>query len=245
MKARHRTRPTGFFCLIGFVSFLTATVAAAQTSVSDVGLVTKLSGDATYWNQGDTPKPAKVQALMKVRKGDHLKLSSAASLTLLYFASGRQETWSGPVTVTAGEQESKVSGGKQPAAQAEVKILPARAARQMKGLPVPPPGSGAGRSGIIQTMGPGGPAPLSNEDKRNIREAEKVYRDLKNAAAADDITPELYFFSVLAEYKQFPEMLQVVETMLAKRPGDVAVTDLKDWVRRQNSSPKHPLHGDK
>ena len=43
---------------------------------------------------------------MKVRRGDHLKLPGAASLTLLYFASGRQETWRGPVTLRAGDTES-------------------------------------------------------------------------------------------------------------------------------------------
>ena len=132
MKAKRRMKYTGFFCLAGFTSFLAATVAA-QTSLPDVGLITKLTGEATYWNKGDNQEPAKVQAFMKVRQGDHLKLPAAASLTLLYFASGRQETWKGPVTLMAGDQESKVLGGKQPAPQPEVKIFPAKATKQMVG----------------------------------------------------------------------------------------------------------------
>ena len=75
--------------------------------------------------------------------------------------------------------------------------------------------------------------PLSSEAQRKIKEAEKVYRDLKQAAAADDVTPELYFFSVLAEYKQYPEMAKMVDAMLQKRPGDAALKDLKAWVRSE------------
>jgi hypothetical protein len=248
MQAKLRATRTGFFCLVLFTSLLTASVAA-QTSLPDVGLITKLTGEATYWNKGDNQKPAQVRAFMKVRQGDHLKLPAAASLTLLYFASGRQETWQGPATLMAGDQESQVWGGKQPAPQPEVKILPSKATRQMMGLPLPLPCSGAGRSGFIQTMAPqcpaaeraGAPAPLSSGAQRKIQAAEKVYRDLQKAAAADDVTPELYFLGVLTEYKQFSEMPKVVETMLQKRPGDAALKDLKDWLRQQNSPPGRSL----
>jgi hypothetical protein len=238
MKAKHRMKNTSFFCLALFTFFLTATVAA-QTSLPDVGLITNLSGEATYWNKADTPKPTKVRAFMKVRQGDHLKLPAAASLTLLYFASGRQETWRGPATLMAGDQESKFLGGKQPAPQPEVKILPAKASKQMAGAPLPLYPASLSKSGVIQTRGPNyeqaakTAAPLSGEAQRKIKEAEKVYRDLKKSAVADDVTPELYFFSVLAGYKQFSGMAKMVDAMLEKRPGDAALKDLKAWVRSQ------------
>jgi hypothetical protein len=238
MKANRSIKHAGFFCLAGFIAFLSATVAA-QTSLPDVGLITKLTGEANYWNKGDTPKPARVRAFMKVRQGDHLKLPAAASLTLLYFASGRQETWQGPATLLAGDRESQVLGGKQPTPQPEVKIIPAKASKQMAGAPLPPPPASMNKSGVIQTMGPRcEPAaqtapPLSENAQRKIREARQVYQDLKKAAAADDVTPELYFLGVLAEYKQYPEMAKVVDTMLQKRPGDATLRDLKAWVRSQ------------
>lgn len=236
--AKSRKKYIGFFCLAVFTSFLVAPVAA-QTSLPDVGLITKLSGKATYWNNGENHKPAQVQAFMKVRRGDHLKLPAAASLTLLYFASGRQETWKGPATLMAGNQKSQVLGGKQPAPKPEVKIFPARATRQMAGAPLHLPPASINRSGVIQTMGarcetaPKTAAPLSIEAQRKIQEAEKVYRDLKRVAAADDVTPELYLFGVLAEYKQYPAMTKVVDTMLQKRPGDKALKDLKACVQSQ------------
>jgi hypothetical protein len=238
MKHNGRKRYTGILCLAVFASLLAAPVAA-QTSVPDVGLITKLAGEATYWNKSDNQEPAKVRAFMKVRQGDHLKLPVAASLTLLYFASGRQETWRGPVIFLAGEGESKAMGGQQPGPQPEVKILPTKASKQMAGTPLPLAPASIGKSGVIQTMGPKcepaakAPAPLSGAAQRKIKEAEKLYLDLKKSAAADDVTPELYFFSVLAEYRQFPEMAKMVDAMLAKRPGDAALKDLKACVRNQ------------
>jgi len=243
MKNKGKMIRTGFFCLTVFTSFLAATVTA-QTSFSDVGLITKLSGEATYWNKGENKEPAKVQAFMKVRRGDHLKLPGAASLTLLYFASGRQETWKGPATLMAGDTESAAVGDQKTPPQPEVKILPAKATRQMMGLPLPLSSSSIGKSGVIQTMGSKcetaakTAVPLSENTPRELREAEKVYRDLKKSAAADDITPELYFFSVLAEHKQFPEMAKMVDAMLQKRPGDAALKDLKAWVRSQAAATK-------
>jgi len=129
--------------------------------------------------------------------------------------------------------------GKQPAPQPEVKILPTKASKQMRGTPLPLAPAAMGKSGVIQTMGPKcepaakAAAPLSSAAQSKIKEAEKVYLDLKKGAAADDVTPELYFFSVLAEYQQFPEMTKMVDLMLAKRPGDAALKDLKACVRDQ------------
>jgi hypothetical protein len=238
MMAKSRMKYTGFFCLVVFIAFLTATVAA-QTSLPDVGLITKLSGEVVYWNKADNQKPAKVRAFMKVRLGDHLKLPAAATLTLLYFGSGRQETWRGPATLLAGNQESQVLGGKLPAPQPEVKIFPAKATQQMAGAPLRLSPASLSKSGVIQTMGPRcetapqAAAPLSSEAQRKIKEAEKVYLDLKKSATADDVTPELYFLGVLAEYNQYPEMIKVVDIMLQKRPGDAALRDLKACVRAQ------------
>ncbi len=238
MKAKRKMKHTGFFCLAVFTSFLTAT-AAGQTSLPDVGLITNLSGEATYWNKADTPKPVKLRAFMKVRQGDHLKLPGGAALTLLYFAGGRQETWKGPATLIAGGQESQVLGGQQPLAQPEVKIIPAKASKQLEGAPLPLSPASMSKSGVIQTMGPRrepsakNAAPLTAEGQRQIKEAKRVYQDLKKSAAPDDVTPELYFFSVLAEHKQFQEMARLVDAMLQKRPGDAALMDMKAWVRSQ------------
>jgi len=226
-------------CLAMFMAFLAAP-GLAKTPASDVALVTMLAGEASYWNDAEKKVPDRMQAFMKVRRGDNLKLPGATSLTLLYFASGRQETWKGPVTLRAGDTESAAVGAEKSPPQPEVKLIPTKATKQMQGAPLLLPGSGISKSGVIQTMTPASPgpdrtpaAPLSPEALRKIKEAEGIYRDLSKNATAPDLTPELYFFSVLAEYKQYPEMEKVVDTMLSKKPGDPALKNLQIWVRSQ------------
>src|SRR5208337_3534830 len=164
-------------CLGVAAAFLAVAAASAQAPAPDVGLITQLSGPVTYWNQEEQKQPAPAQAFMKVRQGDHLKLPGAASLTLLYFASGRQETWKGPVSLIAGDRESATAGGRKASPQPQVQILPAKVTKRIAGAPLPSP-SCMERSGVIQTMAPTCPSPakpqvtLSKEAQQQIQEAE-------------------------------------------------------------------------
>jgi hypothetical protein len=226
-------------CLLASGLLLGAVATPAQTASPDVGLVTNLAGAVTYWNQEEQKKPAPAQALMKVRRGDRLKLAGAAALTLLYFASGRQETWKGPVTLMVGDLESVAAKGQKPLPQPEVRILPTKVTKRIEGAPRPLPRSRTRYSGVIQTMAPRGApadrvkaaAPLSEDARAKIKEAERIYQDLKKRAAADDLTPELYFLGVLADYQQYPEMDKILEAMLQKQPGDATLEELRVWVR--------------
>lgn len=223
------------------LALLGAGAAAAQTASPDVGLITQLSGGVTYWNKAEQKQPVPAQALMKVRRGDHLKLAGAASLQLLYFASGRQETWKGPVTLIAGEAESAAAGDKKPLPQPEVQVLPTKVTKRIEGAPLPLPGSSTVYSGAIQTMAPRCPAPakakapppLSDEARQKIKEAEQIYQDLRRNAAAADVTPEIYFLGVLADYQQYPEMEKLLETRLQQQPGNATLEKLRAWVRSQ------------
>jgi hypothetical protein len=215
--------------------------AAVQAAPPDAGLVTKLSGEVTFWNKAEQKQPARGQAFMKLRPGDHVKLPGDASLTLLYFANGRQETWKGPATLMVGDKESAATGGQKPVALPEVTTLPTKVTKRMAGTPLPLPRSSTRYSGVIQTMAPRvaapakpmAPPPLAGQAREKIKEAEKTYLDLKKTAAADDLVPELYFLGVLADYRQYPEMEKLLETMENKRPGDATVKDLKAWVHSQ------------
>jgi hypothetical protein len=100
--------------------------------------------------------------------------------------------------------------------------------------------SSQGRSGAIQTMAPVCPVPSKDAPspeviRKEIKQAEAVYQDLKQKAAADDFTPELYFLGVLAEYRQYAEMNKILDKMLQKNPGDAALKELKAWVVFQST----------
>ena len=236
----------GSLCLAGVLVLLWFVGAtSAQSSTSDAGLITKLSGEATYWNQEEQKEPAPAQAFMKVRKGDQLNLLAATSLTLLYFANGRQETWKGPATLVVGDLES---ASKKPGSQPEVKMISTKVTGRMECATLPLPSSSTAKYGGMETRGPRHPArekpvappPLSPEARRRIKEAERTYQDLRKRAEADDPIPELYFLGVLADYQQFPEMEKLIEAMLAKKPGDPVLKNLKTWVHSQSAGRPAP-----
>ena len=214
--------------LLALAFLLAAAGAPAQTAALDAALVTQVTGQVAFRHQEGKQPPAPVQAFMKVRQGDRFQLPGESALTLLYFASGRQETWKGPVNLAAGREESRVEGAKGAPPRPEVKLLPARVSRKMDCAPLPLPRSSVRYSGVIQTMGP-----LCAEARQELKAAEAAYRSLRHQTPADDFTPELYYLGVLAEYQQYPEMERLLNSMLAKKPGDPALMHLKDWAASQ------------
>ena len=96
-------------CLTITMLCLTASLAFGA-SAPDVGLVTGLSGEVTYANPAEKQIPAPAQAFLKIREGDQFKLAPGALLQLTYFASGRQETWHGPVN-RGGGRPGRPGGG--------------------------------------------------------------------------------------------------------------------------------------
>jgi hypothetical protein len=236
---------------------MTAILAAITFSpllaaAPDVGLVTSLSGEVTYWNPAEKQPPAKAQAFLKVRRGDHFKVPEGAVAQLTYFASGRQETWKGPVRLHVGDSESQPAGNQKPRFAPEVKVLSSKVAKKMVSAPMVVARSGAQTSGVsqvmretrssgvIQTMAPRRaplaptpPGPLSPQAQIEVNEAEKVYQDLKKQAKTGDLTPEIYLFSVYAEHGQYAKIEQVIDTLLAKQPGDQTLKELKAWARSQ------------
>jgi hypothetical protein len=239
---------------VTMVMILTALAMAALATAPDVGLVTALSGEATYWNPGEKQVPAKAQAFLKIRQGDRFKLAQGAAVQLTYFASGRQETWKGPVTVNVGEAASQSAEKQPPRLPAEVKVLSPKVATRMAAAPAAvarsaPQTGGASQvmrearsSGVIQTMAPRKapsasppPGPLSAQVQKELAEAEQVYQDLKDQAKAGDRTPEIYLLGVYAHHRQYRQMEQVIDAWLAKQPGDQTLQKLKAWARSRAS----------
>jgi hypothetical protein len=219
-----------------------AAPAAAQASVPDVALVTKIAGKVTYGGEGGALKSA--QSFMKVRQGDRFQVPAGEVLQLVFFANGRQEIWSGPVDLVVGEAAGQATGAKEPLPKPEVVVLPAKATKRLVDA-APLSGASLRYTGAIQTMAPqvaaplaktGKPAqPLTAQAQKDLREAQKTYRQMVKSAAADDVTPELYYLSVLAEYGQTAQMAEVAAAMAAKRPQDAAVKSVQDWVRAQGA----------
>jgi hypothetical protein len=238
-------------CCLALVVILPVLETSARAAAApDVGLITNLSGEVTYWNKQEKRPPAKAIAFLKTRQGDIFKLPEGAALQLIYFAGGRQETWKGPVTVKVGEGEGRAAD-KRPHCPPEVKVISSKVAKRMKASPVVVARTKAQTSGISQGMGEQtrevgviptmaprrvpallpAPKPLTAAARADVAQAEGVYDRLKKNAKANDITPEIYLLSVYAEYGLYGKMVQVIDAGLAKKPGEAKLLELKAQVK--------------
>ena len=59
----------------------------------------------------------------------------------------------------------------------------------------------------------------------------RVMAELAHWAAADDITPELYLYSVLQDFLLYDDMKPVVDEMSKRQPANAEVQELAAWVQ--------------
>ena len=197
--------------------------AGAQSS--DVALVNQLSGEVSYAGKGGTE--SKAQPYMKVRQGDRFTLPAGAQLRLVYFNGSRQETWSGPASFRAGTQQSEVLSGQ--AAQAAQ--LPSGVAQKIAQVPNLVQIAKLGRSGGIAVRGGGKPGRLSSEQQAEVSQAKAVYAQMRQKASAEDITPELYIYTVLQDHLLYEDMKTVTDEMLKRQPNNAEAQELAAYVK--------------
>lgn len=192
---------------------------------SDVGLVNQLAGDVAYTVQGGTQ--SKAQAYMKVRQGDRFTLPDGAQLRLVYFNGSRQETWKGPASFKAGSQQSEALSGQV----AQAAQLPSGVAQKIAQVPNLVQIAKLGRSGGIAVRGGGKPGHLSPDQQAEVNQAKATYADMRQKATAEDITPELYFYSVLQDHLLYEDMKTVTDEMLKRAPNNAEAKELAAYVQ--------------
>lgn len=193
---------------------------ATAHAQADVGLVNLAAGDVAYASPSGAR--TRVTPFMKVREGDRFTLAAGAQLRVLYFQSGRQERFTGPASFTAGRQASSVHSGSQP----QVTSLPTGVPQQIARVPELLQNA---KLGGVQLRGVSPAKP----DDANLREARSQYARLRKELPRDDITPELFLYSVLSDYHRYDDMRPVVDEMLRKQPDNEEVKALAAWVRSQ------------
>ena len=206
---------------LGVAVALFAGNALAQ---ADVGLINHLAGDVSYTSAG---KKAQAKAYMKIRQGDQFALPSGAQLRVVYFQGGRQETYSGPASFTAGAQQSSVQSGAQP----QVSTLPSGVSQKISQTPELIQIARLGRSGGVAVRGISKDARLTPQQQAEVRQARQTYDQLRKSAATDDITPELYLYSVLQDHLMYDDMKQVGAEMQKRQPANPDVAAMADYVK--------------
>lgn len=202
-----------------FLAFFAAPAVAAE----DVGLINHLAGEASYSTGG---KRAKASAYMKVREGDRFTLAPGTQLRIVYFQGSRQESFKGPARFSVGRQESKLESGGKP----EVSTLPSGVSQRIAQTPELVAIAKLGRAGGVAVRSAARPKPLTPEQKAEVKEARTTYEQLRRSAPADDITPELFLYSVLDEHRLYDDMKTVVSEMRRRQPKNPDVAAMAEYV---------------
>jgi hypothetical protein len=131
----------------------------------------------------------------------------------------------GPADFRAGLLQSDASLG-QPFA---VLNLPSSALQKIAQVPELIHIATLARSAGVAVRSAGTPPRLTAEQQAEISAAKSIYGKLRVQCMPDDITPELYLYSVLDDYMLYDDMKSVVAEM-SKRQPSIEVQDLASWV---------------
>ena len=209
--------------LVGSLGFA-AMLAAASALANDVGLINHLSGDVSYTSGSSTDK---AKPFMKLREGDRVNVAPGAQLRVVYFQGGRQESYAGPASFTAGTQQSTVQSGAQP----QVSTLPSGVPQKISQTPELIQIAKLGRSGGVAVRGNPPTPRLTPQQQAEVRQARQTYEQLRQSAPADDITPELYLYSVLQDHLLYNDMKGVVSEMQRRQPSNPDVAVMVEYVK--------------
>ena len=203
-------------------------VGGAQAQSLDVGHVNMLAGEVSYASEGAAA--AKAQSFMKVRQGDRFTVPAGGAVRVVYFQGGRQETWKGPASFKAGARQGE--GG----TPTEVTVLPASVPQKIAQVPELIQIAKLGRSGGVAVRGAAKAPRLSAEQQAEVKAAKDTYGKLRSQLGADDITPELYLYSVLQDYLLYDDMRPVVDEMSKRQPTSTEVQELAAWVKSRTQN---------
>ncbi|MDP2821864.1 MAG: hypothetical protein Q8O52_04180 [Sulfuritalea sp.] len=189
--------------------------ASAQEAAGDVALVNALQGDVSY--QGKEGQVRKAQPYMRLRHGDKVVLASAASsIRISYTTASRQESWVGPGSFVATSAGGELLKGNKP----EVVQLPAAVPQKLARI-----------SELMNTSRVGGLVVRSVKaqtaaSRDEVAEAVAAYESMRAAAAPDDVTPELFLYSVFQEHGMVDDLKIVARNMQARQPNNPDIQQL-------------------
>ena len=196
--------------VVNIFRFLLAALIAGLSSFACAqapsAMVLSVEGDVSVKVQG---KPTKLEAFTRLLEGDRVELGKTAKLNMIYTRSSRQETWTGPGAILAGNAESTAVNGKP---QLEAKQLPAKVAQMMAHTPA---SDSTGKAGMVRLRAIAQPDELAS--------LEKTYQDLRASSPANDRNPEVYFLAGLFKLGEYDRLNQEISAMQQQNPGDESI----------------------
>ena len=207
--------------VISVCALMLALLGTGHAQEADVGLVQQLAGEVSYSGAGGS---GTARAYMKMRQGDRYSVASGAQLRVVYFRNGRQETWRGPAVFRSGIEHGDALSG----TVYEVANLPLDVPQKIQKIPDL---IQMARLGGVQVRGLKPRQRPNPEQQAEIAAARATYADLRRRLPQEDITPELYLFTVLQDYLLYDDMQTVVDEMLRRQPADAEAQQLAEWVK--------------
>jgi hypothetical protein len=199
--------------VFAFITTLVGGIAFAQDT-GDVGLVNSLQGDVSY--QGKEGPARKAQPYMRLRHGDKVTLAAGAAIRISYTTANRQESWSGPGSFVATSGGGELLKGSKPEIVQMPAAVPQKLARVSELMNTSRVGGLVVRSVKAQ----------SASSKEEVAEAVAAYESMRAKAAANDVTPELYLYSVFQENGMVDDLKIVAKEMLSRQPDNADIRQL-------------------
>lgn len=197
-----------------YLCFCLVLLAGGQVWAAEAALVMAVQGRVL---RQASPAPQAVETFVKLNEGDRLSLAQGSKLQLVYFESGRQETWSGPGSLELALREGKASGMAAP----EVQQQPLSLTKQLARTPAL---DGQGRGGVTRLRA------IQNPDA--VARLESSYQELRSQTAADDLGPEVYLLAGLLDLRQLDRIEKTLDRLQQERPQSDQAAALVSLYRK-------------
>ncbi len=199
---------------IRFVFIALLVLGFGQVQAAEVALVMSVQGTVLRL---DGAKQVPIEAFVKLKSGDRLQLDNATRLQLVYFKTGRQETWSGSGNLVMAAKESQAEGLPAP----QVKTLPLVMVKQLARTPAL---DSQGRGGVTRLRS------IPTEDA--IAKLDTTYRELKSSGNGDDLGPEMYLLSGLYELRQLDRVEALLGELQREQPKNLEASLLVSLYKK-------------
>lgn len=195
---------------------------------AEIAMVTSLSGTVIF--SGGTAAGTMLRTFVKLRDGDQLLLKEDTRLQIVFFGSGRHETWRGAGRLDVGSVAcTPVNGVLKP----EVKTLPAILVKQLSKTPA---AEDVGRTAMVRMR-------ILGTDGA-IDAIEKAYAEFRAQAGASDRSPELYLLASYFELREYGKVTDKLNALEAQHPQDAEIAKLKalymSAIARANEAARQP-----
>lgn len=200
------------------VRFILAIFVAMASSLAhatnDVALITALHGKVARISIAG---PGNLEAFVKLKEGDVLKLDKGSGIRLVYFESGRQESWTGEGKLEIAVTESKGSGLSAP----EVKVLPAILVKQIAKTPAL---DSQGRAGVTRLRAIG--------SATTVAKLEADYERMRAESGGKDLNAEIYLLAGLFELRELDRVEAVINELQVSQKDNMEAMFLVSLYRK-------------